>query len=197
MKNKGGKGTSKNMLSIEKPEVKLVKHPSAKGLCDENGEILTPSNTIKNEILQFKIDSNDNYILNSLNSSNNNELLHHKEKNEGIKDEGNSKKSFFIQINTCDYKKIDEKESFYVEVPKVNCNKDNNINNFINSVSINSNNTKNKTNLLNININPQPLFYGFDSAQYNFDKEITNSISKGEDYKVIENKFLTALKKPK
>lgn len=224
----------RNTLAVEKPETILQKHPSAKALCDENGEILVPSDTIKNEILTFNIDSNNKEDSSFSNNDDNSLNIENKESNDINKEEDekemkitNNKKTFFIQINTCEHKKINEKESFFIEASPPNtinnnnvinnnkllvCNfnnniysnnnlsyKDNNKNsngnkkllglNFINNNNINSSNED-----LNLS---KPLFYGFDQGQNNFDKEITQDISQGKDYKVIENKFLNVLKKQK
>lgn len=218
-------------LAVERPETILQKHPSAKALCDENGEILTPSDTIKNEILTFNIDSNkhedSSFSNNDENSFNleNNEINKEDEKEMKIT---NNKETFFIQISTCEHKKINEKESFYMEAPSPNNNSSNNIINknrlLYNCNNINNiycydnincksknNGSNNSKNLLSINffnnndvdssfkgLNlSKPLFYGFDSGQNNFDKEITKDISEGKDYKIIENKFLNVLKKQK
>lgn len=202
------KKTPKKNLSLQKPEGNLQKHPSAKGLCNENGEILTPSDTIKSEILTFTVKSNsknDNYnggdkntIPESVNSEN--------ENNKGEnKKEKKKQNSIFIQINTCEHKEINDKESFFIETPNIKNNNNlinDNYNIKDNSIRTINNSSfgdfKKNNNLLNINNNlklPKPLFYGFDTKENNFDKEISNDISEGKMYKDIENKFLNKLKK--
>lgn len=207
-----GNGIPRKTLGLNKPERgNSQKHPSAKALCDENGEILTPSNIIKSEILAFNIGSNDNQNQINANNKNINSIID-KNKSEDNKDvtQKKIKNSFFIQINTCEHKKIDDKESFYIKVPpnnnnncfftSNNSNKDNK-NNVLKNNKCNNNNFLGINKNLNLNSNPnqnnKALFYGFDSEQKKFDKEITNDMSEGKDYKVIENKFLNVLKKKK
>ena len=41
----------------------------------------------------------------------------------------------------------------------------------------------------------EPISYAFNESQKKFDKEITDSMSKGEEYSKIEGKFMNQLKK--
>ena len=48
---------------------------------------------------------------------------------------------------------------------------------------------------LPLNYSSKPLNYGFNDSQKAFDKNITEAMSKGEEYNKIENKFVNQLKK--
>ena len=52
----------------------------------------------------------------------------------------------------------------------------------------------NQINSKNLNVS-KPLSYKFDEKQKKFDDNITEAISKGKDYTIIENQFEEQLKK--
>lgn len=161
----------KKTLGLDKFERNLQKHPSTKALYDKNGNELLPSENIKNEVFTFYINGN-NINTNKNESNNNNESDDSNKKTKNDK----PKQPLYIQINKCEHKIKDEKETFFIESGG----------NF-KQPHINNNN-------LCINENCKPLFYGFSENQKEFDKQITNDMEKGKEYKSIERKFLGVLK---
>ena len=117
-----------------------------------------------------KITSQDNSVNNSENYSFNIEIKNKNEKKKNLNPE-----HITIRINKCDHI-LDTKETFYIEA-------ENNVNNNIyNNVNINEKIIK-------------PLFYELKKDQKIIDEEITKEIAEGKDYKIIEQKFLSLLKR--
>ena len=111
-------------------------------------------------------------------SNNKNDLYscsieYNNERNSNIKSE-----CFLIKIDKCDHKILDEKESFYVEADPSNIENNEILNKVNNSKKI-----------------VRPLIYQFNDSQKKFDAEVTKEMAEGKDYKLIEQKFLSALKK--
>ena len=96
-------------------------------------------------------------------------IEYNSENNNNIKYE-----NFLIKIDKCDFKMLDEKETFYVK---------DDINN------INNTEVYNNKNIV------KPLIYQFNDSQKKFDDEVTKEMAQGKDYKSIEKKFLSILKK--
>ena len=101
---------SKNRLGLNLFEANLKRHPSVKGLFDEDGNMKTPS------------DSKDEYLLLSINNQNeNNDTLHYKgvDNDEG-QDEGqdedkennNKKETMPVQINRVEEKLVNNIERY-------------------------------------------------------------------------------------
>ena len=184
------KDNSKNRLGLNLFEANLKRHPSVKGLFDEDGNMKVPKNS-KNEFLLLNIDNKSENESND--TSNNNEENEEKDKikeiqnhfvNEKDKGDNNNQNvcTMSVKINRVEEKLVDSKETFYVEM------NDEDRKNII---------KKNDGNKINISkfANSKPLNYGFNDIQKEFDKNITNSISQGKEYSEIEEKFINQLKK--
>ena len=142
----------RSRLYINKIEANLNRHPSAKSLFDEMGNKKNPSDDSNSE--------KDFYSCTiEYNSENNNNIKY---------------ENFLIKIDKCDFKMLDEKETFYVK---------DDINN------INNTEVYNNKNII------KPLTYQFNDSQKKFDDEVTKEMAQGKDYKSIEKKFLSILKK--
>ena len=88
--------------------------------------------------------------------------------------------NIMIKIDKCDHKIVDTKETFYIEA-------ENNVNVNINTDSYDTINKNEKI--------IKPLFYELNNCQKLIDEEITKEMAEGKDYKVIEQKFLSLLKR--
>ena len=166
---------TKNRLGLNLFEANLKRHPSAKGLFDEDGKIKKPTDS-KDELLLFNIDNKSEKESND--TSNNNGEIEEKEK---IKENNPKKRTMSVQINRVEEKIVDNKETFFVEM------NDKEMKDLIKSKS---NNNKIKTKL-----SGEPLKYEFTDYQKKFDKDITEAITKGKEYTEIEDKFKNQLKK--
>ena len=169
---------SKNRLGLNLFEANLKRHPSVKGLFDEDGNMKTPS------------DSKDEYLLLSINNQNeNNDTLHYKgvDNDEG-QDEGqdedkennNKKETMPVQINRVEEKLVNNKETFYVEMNEED------------KKEIIRTKKENKKQMSKFS---KPLSYEFNDTQKKFDEDINNAIFKGKEYSEIEEKFKDQLKK--
>ena len=166
------KENSKNRLGLNLFEANLKRHPSVKGLFDEDGNMKSPT------------DSNDEFLLLSI--AKNNDTLHFI----GVKDnekkdenqQNNDKKQIMpVKINRVEEKVVNNKETFFVEM-----------------------NEEDKKEIIKAKaqkkkpmskFSGQPLSYEFNDTQKEFDKDITDAMSKGKEYEEIEEKFKDHLKK--
>ena len=164
-----------NRLGLNLFEVNLKRHPSVKGLFDEDGKMKI-SNESKDELLLLSTD-NKSSGKESNDSSNNNQEEQIDEKETEDK---NNKITFVpVQIKRVEEKMVDNKETYYTEM------------NIEERKQIIENN---KTNNKNFN-KSKPLSYKFDDNQKKFDQNITEAMSKGKNYSYIEDKFEEKLKK--
>ena len=178
---------SKNRLGLNLFEANLKRHPSVKGLFDEDGNKKVPKDS-KNEFLILNIDNR------SENESN--DTTNYKEENdeknkikEIQKDSENykevnkiQKENISVKIDRVEEKLVDNKETFFFEM---------NDEDRKNIIKKDTDNTKVKS----IFINSKPLNYEFNEEQKEFDKHITNAISEGKKYNEIEDKFINQLKR--
>ena len=184
--------SSKNRLGLNLFETNLKRHPSVKGLFDEDGKKKKSQINSKNELLVLNVDNKSEKE--SDDTSNNHDEENEKEKNiekeidseeKDSKTENKKEKLTAIPviINRVEEKEVDNSNSFFTEL------KDDEIK------QIYKNREKFKTNIPKKLV--VPLTYGFDNTQKEFDKSITNAMSKGQKYEHIENKFMHQLKKEK
>ena len=174
MNNKNNE-KSNNLLgyNLFDAEADFTRHPSIKGLYDEDGNLMTP--TQSNDEF-FLLDIKKKLGKNSINLVNRNEKKEDsgKEKENDVKNNQNSKMS--VKINRVKEKAVDYKDTFYVEM-----------------------NDEEKKNIVNKKIDKgnssEPLSYEFNESQKKFDKDITEAMSKGEEYPKIVGKFMDQLKK--
>ena len=157
--------SSKNKLSLNLFEANLKRHPSVKGLFDENGDLKNPTDS-RNELLLLNINNQSDEIDSDVTDANKGD----------IKKRRNA--SMPIKIDRVKEKLVDNKETFYVEMNDENRNE---------ILKKNIDKKKSKFN--------QPLSYGFNDSQKKFDKDVTNAMSAGKDYSEIEVKFVNQLKK--
>ena len=176
--------STKNRLGLNLFEANLKRHPSVKGLFDEDGNMKSPTDS-KDEFLLLNIDnksekeSNDTSNNNAEDENDEKEKVKEIGKEEEIENKENNKKihTMSVQINRVEEKLVDNKETFFVEM-----------------------NDEERSKYSNKKIDKKsksgkPLSYGFNDIQKKFDKDITDSMSKGKEYSVIEGKFLGQLKK--
>lgn len=190
-KNEG----SKNRLGLNLFQANLKRHPSVKGLFDEDGNMKSPTDS-KDEFLLFNTDnksSNDTSNNNSKDENDDKDKIKEVEKeyendkeNEKEKDKDDQRqyKTMSVQINRVEEKMVDNKETFFVEMNEQERKERKEI---IKKI-IGSN--KELTNYTG-----KPLDYGFNPSQKAFDKNITEAMSKGKEYSEIEDKFKNQLKK--
>lgn len=161
----------KSKLSIDL-FANLQRHPSVKGLFDEDGKMKTPS------------DSKDEYLLLAVNNKNEqSNIIPEDNNNKNIKDDNNKEKkrtSIPVKINRVEEKLVDNKETFFVEM-----------NDEQRKEILKKNNDKRNSN----SKLGKPLSYEFNQSQKEFDKDVTDAMSKGTEYKEIEGKFANQLKK--
>ena len=127
-------------------------------------------------------DDNGNKIIpsNDVVNNSNNYLYNIEIKNNTDNKQDFNHENIMIKIDKCDHKIVNTKETFYIEA-------ENNVNN----------NSYNNVNI-NVNINKKiikPLLYELDNTQKLIDEEITKEMAEGKDYKIIEQKFLSLLKR--
>jgi len=185
---------SKNRLGLNLFEANLKRHPSVKGLFDEEGNMKSPTDS-KDEFLLLNIDGKSSNDTSNNNSKDENdekvkeiekEYENNKDKeDEKDKEEKKQSRTMSVQINRVEEKIVDNKETFFVEMNeqerkerKENMKK-----------KIGSNK------YLPLNFSSKPLHYGFNDSQKAFDKNISEAMSKGEEYNKIEDKFVNQLKK--
>ena len=164
--------SSKNKLCLNLFEANLQRHPSVKNLYDEDGNKKSSSK------------SNDEFLLLSIkNQYEKNDIdLINNEINQGAEeksDDINKRINIQVEINRVEEKLVDNKETYFTEMNEEDKNQ------IIKNNQINSKN-------LNVS---KPLSYKFDEKQKKFDDNITEAISKGKDYTIIENQFEEQLKK--
>ena len=165
---------SKNRLGLNLFEANLKRHPSVKGLFDEDGNMKTPS------------DSKDEYLLLSIyNKNETNDTLHYKgvdnnEEEDKDKENNNKKETMPVQINRVEEKLVNNKETFYVEMNEEDKKE----------IIRAKEEKKNQMSQFS-----QPLSYEFNDTQKKFDEDVTDAISKGKEYTEIEDKFKDQLKK--
>ena len=167
---------SKNRLGLNLFEANLKRHPSVKGLFDENGNMKIPTN------------SNDEYLLfNISNKDGTNDTLHYigvaKNEEEHSDKENNDKKEVIpVQINRVEEKPVDNTTSFFTELDDKE------------KQQIIKNRDKYKTSKTNLSV---PLSYEFNEEQKELDKHITEQMSKGKNFEEIESnlKYQTKNKK--
>ena len=157
--------SSKNKLSLNLFEANLKRHPSVKGLFDENGELKNPTDS-KNEFLLLNIINQSDEKDNDINDVNKGEVK--KKRNASLP----------IKIDRVKEKIVDNKDTFFVEM------------NDENRKEILKNNIDKKKSKFS-----QPLSYELNDSQKKLDKDVTNAMSEGKDYSEIEIKFVNHLKK--
>ena len=168
--------TSKGKLGLNLFEKNLKRHPSVKGLFDEQGNKKSPSNS-KNEFLILN-------TTNKNNDSNNNQLYELKKKLKDLEQEDekenniDSKEIFksdpiSVKINRVEEKEVDNANSYFTEL-----NEDE-------KKQIIKNNEKYNTKK-NYNLSV-PLSYEFSNEQKELDKFITESISIGKNFNEIND----------
>ena len=157
--------SSKNKLSLNLFEANLKRHPSVKGLFDENGELKNPTDS-KNEFLLLNIINQSDEKDNDINDVNKGEVK--KKRNASLP----------IKIDRVKEKIVDNKDTFFVEM------------NDENRKEILKNNIDKKKSKFS-----QPLSYELNDSQKQLDKDVTNAMSEGKEYSEIEIKFVNHLKK--
>lgn len=183
---------SKNRLGLNLFEANLKRHPSVKGLFDEEGNMKSPTDS-KDEYLLLNIDGKSSNDTSNNNSKDENdekvkeiekEYENNKNKaDEKGKEEKKQSKTMSVQINRVEEKIVDNKETFFVEMNEQERNE--------RKESI----KKNVGEGYFLNLPKKPLNYRFNDSQKAFDKNITEAMSKGEEYNKIEDKFVNQLKK--
>ena len=157
--------SSKNKLSLNLFEANLKRHPSVKGLFDENGDLKNPTDS-KNEFLLLNIINQSDEKDNDINDVNKGEVK--KKRNASLP----------IKIDRVKEKIVDNKDTFFVEM------------NDENRKEILKNNIDKKKSKFS-----QPLSYELNDSQKKLDKDVTNAMSEGKEYSEIEIKFVNHLKK--
>jgi hypothetical protein len=163
------KENSKNKLCLNLFEANLQRHPSVKGLFDEDGNMKAPTDS-KDEFFILNIDNKSDEK-----ESNDTSNINPDEENE---DKDKDKKlSIPVKINRVEEKIVNNKETFFIEM------NDQNRNEIL------------KKNGDNNSKQGKPLSYAFNDSQKKFDKDVTDAMSKGKEYSEIEGKFANQLKK--
>ena len=177
--------SSKNRLGLNLFETNLKRHPSVKGLFDEDGNKKKSPISSKNELLILNVDNKSEKE--SEDTSNNQDEDNSKEiediKEEKESDTKNKKekiKSIPIKINRVEEKEVDNTNSFFTELNDEE----------IKQIVRNREKYKTINNKLTV-----PLSYEFDQKQKELDKNITNAMIKGEKYGDIEERLKDQLKK--
>ena len=184
--------STKNRLGLNLFEANLKRHPSVKGLFDEDGNMKSPTDS-KNELLLLNIDNKSEKESNDTSNNENDEKDKIKEiekeyEKENDKEDNKDKKekirTMSVQINRVEEKIVDNKDTFFVQM---NDYEEKQQRKEIIKKKIGSHK--------NLNKNSKPLTYGFNDNQKKFDKDITEAMSKGKEYNEIEGKFAGQLKK--
>ena len=167
----------KNRLGINYYEANLKRHPSVKGLFDEDGNMKSPTDS-KDELLLLNILSKSEKETDDTSYNNGDDEKEEKDKNT----ENNDKKpTMSVKINRVEEKIVDNKETFYVEMS------DKEKEEFIKAKMEKKKPTSKFSN--------QGLSYQFNDTQKKIDKDVTDAMSKGKEYSEIEEKFVNQLKK--
>ena len=157
-------------------EKNLKRHPSVKGLFDENGNKKSPSNS-KNEFLILNADNkSDDSTKNQSNDLD--EKLKEFEKDEEKENEDAKEmlksNPISVQINRVEEKEVDNSNTYFTELDNEE------------KKQIINNNKKYKTNKNNLSV---PLSYEFNDEQKKIDQQIIEAMSKGKNLDQIEEKL--------
>ena len=168
--------SSKGKLGLNLFEKNLKRHPSVKGLFDENGNKKSPSNS-KNEFLILNADNkSDDSTKNQSNDLD--EKLKEFEKDEEKENEDAKEmlksNPISVQINRVEEKEVDNSNSYFTELDNEE------------KKQIINNNKKYKTNKNNLSV---PLSYEFNDEQKKIDQQIIEAMSKGKNLDQIEEKL--------
>jgi hypothetical protein len=168
--------SSKGRLGLNLFEKNLKRHPSVKGLFDENGNKKSPSNS-KNEFLILNADNkSDDSTKNQSNDLD--EKLKEFEKDEEKENEDAKEmlksNPISVQINRVEEKEVDNSNSYFTELDNEE------------KKQIINNNKKYKTNKNNLSV---PLSYEFNDEQKKIDQQIIEAMSKGKNLDQIEEKL--------
>ena len=168
--------SSKGRLGLNLFEKNLKRHPSVKGLFDENGNKKSPSNS-KNEFLILNADNkSDDSTKNQSNDLD--EKLKEFEKDEEKENEDAKEmlksNPISLQINRVEEKEVDNSNSYFTELDNEE------------KKQIINNNKKYKTNKNNLSV---PLSYEFNDEQKKIDQQIIEAMSKGKNLDQIEEKL--------
>ena len=184
--------SSKNRLGLNLFEANLKRHPSVKGLFDEDGNMKCQKDS-KDELLLLNIDNKSEKESNDTSNNENDEKdkikdIEKEYEKENDKEDNKEKKekihTMSVQINRVEQKLVDNKDTFFVEM------------NYDEEKKQRKELVKKKSGNQNkANKDSKPLAYGFNDKQKKFDKDITEAMSKGKEYNEIEGKFIGQLKK--
>ena len=168
--------SSKGRLGLNLFEKNLKRHPSVKGLFDENGNKKSPSNS-KNEFLILNADNkSDDSTKNQSNDLD--EKLKEFEKDEEKENEDAKEmlksNPISVQINRVEEKEVDNSNSYFTELDNEE------------KKQIINNNKKYKTNKNKLSV---PLSYEFNDEQKKIDQQIIEAMSKGKNLDQIEEKL--------
>ena len=168
--------SSKGRLGLNLFEKNLKRHPSVKGLFDENGNKKSPSNS-KNEFLILNADNKSDDSTKNL-SNDLDEKLKEFEKDEEKENEDAKEmlksNPISVQINRVEEKEVDNSNSYFTELDNEE------------KKQIINNNKKYKTNKNNLSV---PLSYEFNDEQKKIDQQIIEAMSKGKNLDQIEEKL--------
>ena len=185
--------TSKGRLGLNLFEANLKRHPSVKGLFDEDGNKKKSPMNSKNELLILNVDNKSEKESDDTSNNHDEEIDKEKEiekedekveieeKETGTKNKKEKIKAIPVKINRVEEKMVDNTNSFFTEL------NDDEIK------QIKRNREKFKTSKNNKLI--VPLSYEFNNSQKELDRKITNAMSQGQKYEDIEDKLKTQLKK--
>ena len=183
-------GNPRNKLGLNLFEANLKRHPSVKGLFDEEGNMKAPKESHDEFLLlnvEQKSEGENNEVNNNIEEKNGEkekeeEIEDMKEISEEEKKQKEKIRTVSVKIHRVEEKNVDNKISYYEEL------NDEKIKDIIKE--------KNKNQKLRTKFRKsQPLVYTFEDNQKKFDEVITNAMSKGVEYNEIENKFVNQLKK--
>ena len=168
--------SSKGKLGLNLFEKNLKRHPSVKGLFDENGNKKSPSNS-KNEFLILNADNkSDDSTKNQSNDLDEKLKEFEKDEEKESEDAKEMLKSnpISVQINRVEEKEVDNSNSYFTELDNEE------------KKQIINNNKKYKTNKNNLSV---PLSYEFNDEQKKIDQQIIEAMSKGKNLDQIEEKL--------
>jgi len=183
-------GNPRNKLGLNLFEANLKRHPSVKGLFDEEGNMKAAKESHDEFLLlnvEQKSEGENNEVNNNIEEKNGEkekeeEIEDMKEISEEEKKQKEKIRTVSVKIHRVEEKDVDNKISYYEEL------NDEKIKDIIKE--------KNKNQKLRTKFRKsQPLVYTFEDNQKKFDEVITNAMSKGVEYNEIENKFVNQLKK--
>ena len=173
------KEISKNRLAVNLYEANLKRHPSVKGLFDEDGNMKSPTDS-KDEFLLLNILNRNEKETDNINN-NNGEDENEENNKDKHKENEEKKRTMSVKINRVEEKMVNNKDTFYVEM---------------NDEEKNEILKKKKENIKPMSkFSTKPLSYEFNDTQKKFDKDVTDAMSKGKEYTEIEGKFINQLKK--